>query len=137
MIPRAGTLQIFLQDAQNTGNAPSYTDNGDGTVTDGITGLMWQQSPDTDGDGDIDAADKFTYAEAVNGAIACTVGGHTDWRLPTIKELQGIVDYTNSPDSSASAAIDSLFNTSTITNEGGVTDYPSFWSGTTHAGVGK
>ena len=31
-------------------NEPSYRDNGDGTVTDLVTGLMWQQSPDTDGD---------------------------------------------------------------------------------------
>ncbi len=56
---------FYGQDAQHPGNAPAFTDNGDGTVTDEVTGLMWQQSPDTDGDGDIDAADKLTRAEAV------------------------------------------------------------------------
>ena len=53
---------------------PNYTDNGDGTVSDNITGLMWQQSPDTDGDGDIDAADKLSYDQAVAGAGTLTLG---------------------------------------------------------------
>ncbi len=52
-------------------------------------------------------------------------------RLPTIKELQGIVDYSKSPDTSGSAAIDSLFETSTITNEAGEKDYPAFWASAT------
>ena len=55
---------FYGQDAQFTGNAASYTDNGDGTVTDNATGLIWQQSTDTDGDGDMDAADKLSYANA-------------------------------------------------------------------------
>ncbi|GAH45041.1 unnamed protein product, partial [marine sediment metagenome] len=41
----------FGQDAQFSGNTPSYTDNADGTISDNVTGLMWQQSPDTNGDG--------------------------------------------------------------------------------------
>ena len=76
------------------GNQPHYTDNGDGTIIDNVTGLMWQKSPDTDGDGDIDAADKHTYDEAVAGAGACTQGGYTDWRLPNIRELESLVDYS-------------------------------------------
>ncbi len=85
---------FYGQDAQYHGHQPSYTDNGDGTVTDNVTGLMWQQSPDTDGDGDIDAADKLTYAEAVAGAITITLGGYSDWRLPTIKELYSLIDFS-------------------------------------------
>ena len=82
---------FYGQDAQYSGNQPSYTNNGDGTVTDNVTGLMWQQSPDTDGDGDIDAADKLSYDEAVAGASAQTTGGYSDWRLPTIKELYSLI----------------------------------------------
>ena len=85
---------FYGQDAQYDGSQPSYTDNGDGTVTDNVTGLMWQQRPDTDGDGDIDAADKLTYTEAVAGAIAITLGGNSDWRLPTIKELYSLSDFS-------------------------------------------
>lgn len=84
---------FFGQDAQHTGNAPSFTDNGDGTVTDNVTALMWQQSPDVDGDGDIDVADKMSYDEAVAGAGELDLGGYTDWRLPTIKELYSLIDF--------------------------------------------
>ncbi len=82
------------QDAQISGNTPDFTDNGDGTVTDHVTGLMWQQSPDTDGDGDIDAADKLTYDQAVAGAGALDLAGYSDWRLPTIKELYSLIDFS-------------------------------------------
>lgn len=84
---------FFGQDAQHLGNAPSFTDNGDGTVTDNVTGLMWQQSPDVDGDGDIDAADKVSCDEAVAGAGELDLGGYTDWRLPTIMELFSLIDF--------------------------------------------
>jgi hypothetical protein len=82
---------FFRQDTQFSGNTPSYIDNGDGTITDNITGLMWQQSPDTNGDGMINATDKLTYAEAVAGASMLTLGGYSDWRLPTIKELYSLI----------------------------------------------
>jgi hypothetical protein len=84
------------QDAQHDGLLPSYTDNGDGTVTDNLTGLMWQQNPDTDGDGDIDATDKRPYDEAVAGAAALDLAGYSDWRLPTIKELYSLIDFSGS-----------------------------------------
>ncbi len=82
---------FYGQSANYTGNQPTYVDNGDGTITDMITGLMWQQSPDTDGDGDIDANDKLTYAEAVSGASTFDLSGYDDWRLPTIKEQYSLI----------------------------------------------
>jgi len=53
--------------------------------------LMWQQSPDTNGDGMINATDKLTFTEAVAGAGMLNLGGNTDWRLPTIKELYSLI----------------------------------------------
>ncbi len=88
--PSAGE-SFYGQDAQYSRNEPRYQDNGDGTVTDMVTGLMWQQSPDTDGDGDIDAADKLTYAEAVAGTEDFNLAGYSDWRLPTIKEQYSLI----------------------------------------------
>ena len=82
---------FYGQDAQYSKNEPQYQDNGDGTITDLVTGLMWQKSPDTDGDGDIDAVDKMTYDEAVTGAESFDLAGYDDWRLPTIKELYSLI----------------------------------------------
>lgn len=88
--PAAGEA-FYGQDAQYNKSAASYEDNGDSTVTDLVTGLMWTQSPDMDGDGDIDASDKLTYSAALSGAETCTTGGYDDWRLPTIKELYSLI----------------------------------------------
>lgn len=82
---------FYGQDANYNGNHPSYTNNEDGTITDNVTGLMWQQSLDTNGDGTIDAQDKLTYSEAVSGAATFNLGGYTDWRLPTIKEQYSLI----------------------------------------------
>lgn len=76
------------QDAQNEGTQPSYLDNGDGTVTDLRTGLMWQQTPAL--------YDKPTYSEAVAGAAILDLADYDDWRLPTIKELYSLIDFRGS-----------------------------------------
>lgn len=85
---------FYGQDAHYQSVVPNYTDNGNGTVTDNNTGLMWQKSPDTNGDGDILADDKYSYTEAVANATSCTIGGFTDWRLPTIKELYSLMQFS-------------------------------------------
>ncbi len=85
---------FYGQDAQHTRNELQYQENGDGTVTDLVTGLMWQKSPDTDGDGDINATDKMTYDEAFSGAASFNLAGYNDWRLPTIKELYSLIIFS-------------------------------------------
>lgn len=50
-----------------------------------------------------------------------------------ISDFQSIVDYTRSPGTTNSAAIDPLFNSTQITNEAGQTDYGFYWSSTTHS----
>ncbi len=73
------------QDAQYQGLTPTYRDNGDRTVSDLNTGLMWVKTPDF--------KNKQTFNEALAGAGNCRVGGYTDWRLPTIKELYSLIDF--------------------------------------------
>jgi hypothetical protein len=64
-------------------NTETYTDNGDGTVADTVTGLMWQKAV---------AAGTFTQPQAVAFCPTLTLATHSDWRLPTIIELTSIVD---------------------------------------------
>ena len=107
----------------------SFADNGDGTITDSASGLMWSQN---------DSGTGLNWEEALAWVAtqnAANYLGYSDWRLSNIKELQSIVDYTRSPDTSASAAIDPLFNATAIVNEAGQTDYPYYWANTTHVSI--
>ncbi len=102
-----------------------FVDNGDGTITDKATGLMWAKEDSQKG---MDWQSALQYAE--NSELA----GHSDWRLPNVKELQGIVNYDRAPNSSDPSkegpAIDPIFQCSDFVNAKGVKDYPYFWSST-------
>ena len=102
---------FYGQDAQYNGTQANYTNNGDGTVSDNNTGLMWQKSPDTNNDGDILADDKYSYEEALANASVCTTGGYADWRLPTIKELYSLMQFSGEDISS-----ESLGDTESVTD---------------------
>ncbi|WFB34672.1 DUF1566 domain-containing protein [Kiritimatiellota bacterium B12222] len=100
-----------------------FTDNGDGTVTDEATGLMWMQS---------DSGMGMDWPSALEYAEKQRLAGYGDWRLPSVKELQSLVEYSRSPDSSDSAAIDPVFECTEIQNEKGQKDFAQYWSSTTH-----
>src|SRR5262245_58960470 len=71
-----------------------FIDNLDGTVTDTCTGLQWRQGrPDTNDDGLLTEADFLTWCRALSYCEDLVLAGHDDWRLPTLRELQSIVDY--------------------------------------------
>lgn len=105
-----------------------FVANGDGTVTDRATGLTWAQR---------DSGRGMTWEEALRYAETFDLAGYDDWRLPNAKELHTLVDYSRSPDSTGSAAIAPVFETTVITNEAGQADYPYFWTSTTHARPGS
>jgi hypothetical protein len=106
-----------------------FHDNADGTITDRATGLMWSKMDSGKG---MNWQNALAWAQQKNAERFL---GHSDWRLPNVKELQSIVDYTRSPDTSQSPAIDPMFSCTAITNEAHQTDYPFYWSATTHAGL--
>lgn len=62
-----------------------FVDNSNGTVTDTATGLTWQKAT---------APGTYTWEQALAYCEALTLGGRSDWRLPTRKELRSIVDYS-------------------------------------------
>jgi hypothetical protein len=104
--------------------------NGDQTITDRATGLAWAQEDSKKG---MNWQDALAWAQARNRENYL---GHNDWRLPSAKELQSIVDYTRSPASTHSASISPLFTCTQITNEAGQADYPCYWTATTHGTSG-
>lgn len=85
-----------------------FTDHNDGTVTDELTGLTWQKTPN---------ATAMIWEQALNYAEQLTLAGNTNWRLPNIKELQSLHDPALS-----NPAISSIFNSVGVRN---------YWSSTT------
>lgn len=84
-----------------------YTTNGNGTATDTITGLTWQQADD---------GVPRTWEQALSYCEGLDLGGNDDWRLPNALELQSIVDYSR-----FNPSIDPVFECRSVV----------YWSGTT------
>jgi len=133
------------------GVAQNYVDNGDGTITDTNTGLVWEKKSD---DGTIhDKDNTYSWGQGVspysmNGTVVTTFlavlntgsgfAGHTDWRLPNRRELESIVNLEN-----VTPAVSAEFNTNCGVNSSGnagctvttcsctVSDY--HWSSSTDA----
>jgi len=83
--PQEGN-KFYGQDAQYDDLQPSYVNNGDGTVTDLNTGLMWQEDPNS--------FEKVSWDDAMANAASITTGSYDDWRVPTIKELYSLMDFS-------------------------------------------
>jgi arylsulfatase A-like enzyme len=85
-ISAGGTLRYharYVRGAKQT-NGHNYVSNNDGTVTDLDTGLMWKQVPRT----------AATWSAALADIEGLTDAGFSDWRMPNVKEMESLVDYT-------------------------------------------
>jgi hypothetical protein len=99
-----------------TGDTSSFIDNGDGSVTDVATGLIWEKKCDCPGslhhyetvyrwsaDGREETI--WDWLDGVNAEGGQGFAGHGDWRIPNVKELVSLVDYER-----ADPAITALFD---------------------------
>jgi hypothetical protein len=94
MISCAGTGQDGDLQKGVASPSPRFTDNGDGTVTDNLTGLMWAKDANL-------TLETKTWQDAIDYSNNLTLGSqgcgtsYTDWRLPNRNELKSLVDAGN------------------------------------------
>lgn len=104
----AGGTKIFsaraVRDVTPPPTIPNrFTDNGNGTITDNLTTLVWQK---------IVYSDSITWEQALTYADTLALNGNTDWRLPNIKELESIDD-----ESLVNPSINRTFFSTMVTNK--------------------
>lgn len=102
---------------------PRFTDNGDGTVTDNLTGLIWLQDANRGGAMTWAAAVSYCNSLADDGSALTDGSVAGDWRLPNEKELLSLVDF--SQDSPALPAGHAFTGVQAL----------AYWSSTTNAGL--
>lgn len=119
-VPDDGTVQA--------GKTLKYKDNGDRTITDQVTGLIWEKKCENSATcptndlhnvfrsfqwSNFGAETIWDWLDDLNAA---NFAGHDDWRIPNVKELQSIVDYEE-----ADPSIDPVFGPT----------FGMYWSSTT------
>ena len=81
-----------------------FVDNKDKTISDKTTGLMWEKG---NSENKMNREDAYEYTIKMN---KMNYLGHSDWRVPSIMELQSIVDYSNHKRASSCIALNSIFD---------------------------
>jgi len=114
-IPCAGTGQDGEIRAGVAWPEPRFTANGDGTMTDNLTGLMWTKDANLLGG-------YLNFYQVIDFCNNLDLGGYTDWRLPNVNELESLVN-ANEPNSAT------WLNTQGFTN----VQASNYWSSTTYA----
>jgi len=86
--------QTCRDDIPSTAPDGRFTGDGDGTITDRATGMIWRQcSEGLSGTGCADgSAAYYSWPEALRVAADADYLGHTDWRLPNKNELESLIE---------------------------------------------
>jgi len=79
------STKYFLRAVRGNKSNNSFIDNGNGTISDTSTGLMWHKAT---------APGIYTWKQALSYCESLILAGQDDWRLPNKNELQSIVDYS-------------------------------------------
>lgn len=116
-------LSFFLM-AQSTYAVTSFSNNADGTVTERLSKLMWQRcSAPAEEVNCVTTPLLYNWDNALAYCNSLTLAGHTDWRLPNVKELQSIIDV----DKTVAPSINTFYFTDTQSSD--------YWSSTTFTGT--
>ena len=140
-----GAVAVPDDGMMQAGAPLSYTDNGDGTITDNNTGLMWEKKSDDGGLHDKDRNHAWSLGAAtvdtvwdwlddVNVEGGTGFAGYDDWRLPNAKELESIVHYEN-PTPTVARAFNNHCVAGVTVLTGSCTADKGYWSSTTWARV--
>lgn len=117
---------------------PRFTDNGDGTLTDNLTNLVWLKNancagaPASSQQGAIAAIGQLNATGKMNGVDCGDAHLHKDWRLPNISELGSLINY-----SFADPALSGAAGTTHATPNDPFTNFQiasGYWSSTAYAG---
>ena len=100
-LPDTGQTTVYVSSDDASYIKPNpqmaYIDNGDGTVTDKYTGLMWKKCSEPDTTTDCSGThNTYTWANAITQCENLTYAGYFDWRLPNMKELFSLIKYEGS-----------------------------------------
>jgi hypothetical protein len=136
-----GPVSVADDGTIRAGAALNYVDNGDGTITDLNTGLMWEKKSN---DGGLHHKDDLYYwsgngaqeticdwLDDVNAEGGPGFANYSDWRIPNVKELKSIIDYEQ-----YGPPVDAVFNDCSpgcTIPSCSCTASSSYWSATSHA----
>lgn len=138
-----GAVAVADDGTVEAGTPYSYVANGDGTVTDLVTGLMWEKKSDDGGLHDWDAQYRWSgdgtqetiwdWLDDVNAEGGVGFAGHADWRIPNARELESIQRL----EGGTPAAVHPVFNTACVPGCGvlacACSKAGNYWSSTTVA----
>ena len=115
------------EDADYNINPPFFINNSNGTITDTVTGLMWQQ---------VDGGE-MTFDKATTYASNLVLGGYSDWRMPSILELNSLLNHDkNNP------ALNTVYFTATAaqywwSGQKQLNDATKAWAANAGGGIGN
>ncbi len=150
-MPALADLQCIHENTAAPATTAHLLDNGDGTVSDPKTGLVWKKCPEgqiwNSGAKKCDGSvATYTWQQALQRAAQVDAGavgqnlGHADWRLPNIKELASIVERRcwnpaiNEAVFPAISSWSSFLSSSPVAGRGAIAWVVSFYNGTVNWG---